>query len=230
MNVMPITLVFRQAVQVVLGTGAWLRSGWGFIHTSRVLAQAASAQRKERVHVCLITQARLTLCHPMDCTPPGFSVHGILQARILEWVAIPFSRRPSQHRDWAWVSCIAGLPGGSAGRESACNVGDLGLIPGLKRSPGEGNGYPLQYSWPGEFHGQKNLSGYSPWGSKESDMTERLSIAQRSCIAGGFFTIWAIREAQGRSFLIPERDSQLTEPWAWEVLPYKEGTFSSFVF
>ena len=41
---------------------------------------------------------------------------------------------------------IKGLPGGSAGKESACNVGDLGLIPGLGRSPGEGKGYPLQYS------------------------------------------------------------------------------------
>ena len=38
------------------------------------------------------------------------------------------------------------FPGGSAGKESACNVGDLGLIPGLGRYPGEGNGYPLQYS------------------------------------------------------------------------------------
>ena len=41
---------------------------------------------------------------------------------------------------------ILGFPGGSAGKESACSVGDLGLIPGLGRSPGEGNGYPLQYS------------------------------------------------------------------------------------
>ena len=40
-----------------------------------------------------------------------------------------------------------GFPGGSAGKESACNAGDLGLIPGLGRSPGEENGYPLQYSW-----------------------------------------------------------------------------------
>ena len=40
-----------------------------------------------------------------------------------------------------------GFPGGSAGKESACNVGDLGLIPGLGRSPGEGKGYPLQYSY-----------------------------------------------------------------------------------
>ena len=40
-----------------------------------------------------------------------------------------------------------GFPCGSAGKESACNVGDLGLIPGLRRSPGEEKGYPLQYSW-----------------------------------------------------------------------------------
>ena len=44
------------------------------------------------------------------------------------------------------LSCILGFPGGSAGKESACNGGDLGLIPGLGRCHGEGNGYPLQYS------------------------------------------------------------------------------------
>ena len=50
-----------------------------------------------------------TLCNPMDCSPPGSSVHGILQARILEWVAVPSSRGPSQSRDWtrvSYVSCI----------------------------------------------------------------------------------------------------------------------------
>ena len=44
----------------------------------------------------------------MDCSPPGSSVRGILQARILEWVAIPFSKGSSQPRDWTQVSCIAG--------------------------------------------------------------------------------------------------------------------------
>ena len=47
-------------------------------------------------------------CDPMDCSLPGSSVHEILQARILEWVAIPFSRRSSQPRDWTQVYCIAG--------------------------------------------------------------------------------------------------------------------------
>ena len=44
----------------------------------------------------------------MDCSPPGFSVHGIFLARILEWVAISYSRASSQSRDWTWVSCWAG--------------------------------------------------------------------------------------------------------------------------
>ena len=44
----------------------------------------------------------------MDCSPPGSSLHGILQARILEWVAIPFSRGSSWPRDWTWASCFAG--------------------------------------------------------------------------------------------------------------------------
>ena len=145
-------------------------------------------------------------------SPSGSSAHGILQVRILEWVAIPFSRGSSRPRDWTQVSCIAGrfftvwatretqkypphqkkrdtdfhsggnclkwqgfpmnlwewksinfsqplwrvrinytdfymgFPWGPAGKEYACNVGDLGSIPGLGRSPGEGKGYPLQYS------------------------------------------------------------------------------------
>ena len=55
-----------------------------------------------------VVQSYLTLCDPMDCSPPGSSVHGILQARILEWVAIPFSRGYSQPRDQTQVSRIAG--------------------------------------------------------------------------------------------------------------------------
>ena len=55
-----------------------------------------------------VAQSCLTLCDPMDYSLPGSSVHGIFQARILEWVVISFSRESSQHRDWTWVSCIAG--------------------------------------------------------------------------------------------------------------------------
>jgi len=62
-----------------------------------------------------------------------------------------------------------GFPGGSDGKESAFNEGDLGSIPGLERSPGEKNG---KYSYLENHHGQRSLAGYSPWGRKESDMTE----------------------------------------------------------
>ena len=56
--------------------------------------------------VLLITQLCPALCHPMDCSLSGSSVHGILQARILEWVAIPFSRGSSQPRSKTRVSCM----------------------------------------------------------------------------------------------------------------------------
>ena len=52
-------------------------------------------------------QLCLTLCDPMDCSLPGFCIHGIFQARVLQWAAISFSRRSSQPRDWTWVSCTA---------------------------------------------------------------------------------------------------------------------------
>ena len=59
-----------------------------------------------------------------------------------------------------------GFPGGLNDKESTCNAGDLGMIPGLERSPGEGKGYPTPVFWPLEFHGL-----YSPWGHNESDTT-----------------------------------------------------------
>ena len=72
---------------------------------------------------------------------------------------------------------ILSFPGGSAGKESACNVGDLGSIPGSGRSLGEGKGYPLQYSYWESPHGQRSLAGCSPWDCKESNTTERLTLS-----------------------------------------------------
>ena len=69
-------------------------------------------------------------------------------------------------------------PGGLVSKESACNAGDLGVIPGLGRSPGGGHGNPLQYSCLENPHGQRSLVSHSPWGHKESDMTERLGTQQ----------------------------------------------------
>ena len=70
-----------------------------------------------------------------------------------------------------------GFPGSSAGKESVCNVGDPSSFPGSRRSPGEGIGYPLQYSCLENPYGQKSLLGYSPWDCNQSDMAEQLSIA-----------------------------------------------------
>ena len=134
----------------------------------------------------------------MDCGPLGSSVHGISQARILEWIAVPSSRGSSSPRDRTFISCTGrwilyhcatrgarvspgsvflkkgwegalffpashlpvsgsslcnslltvpiGFPGGSVGKESACNGSSA---PGWGRFPGGGHGNPLQYSWLG---------------------------------------------------------------------------------
>ena len=206
---------------------------------------------------------------PTDCSPPGSSVHGIFQARILDWVAISFSKIffiPILLRyDWHayWLSCVwlfvtpwtvacqaplsmgfsrqeywvgyhtllqwiflaegwnlchlhllhweAGslslapprkpcatpplfsttllpfasavqtliweiftFPGGSEVKASAWNVGHPGSIPGWGRSPGEGKWQPTPGLLPGESRGGRSLVGYSPWGRKVLDTTERL--------------------------------------------------------
>ena len=152
-----------------------------------------------------VAQSCPTLHDPMDCSLPGFSIHGIFQARVLEWVAISFSRRSSQPRDWSWVSRIVGrhftvwatrevqrvghilvsiwtwckgFLGGAVVKNLSANAGgtrDLGSTPRSGRSPGVGNSTPTVLFLPGKFHGQQSLAGYSPWGPKESDMTEQLS-------------------------------------------------------
>ena len=77
-----------------------------------------------------VAQSRPTLSNPMDCSPPGSSVHGIFQARVLKLGVIAFSDLAA-----STVYCV-------------CNTGDPGLIPGLGRSPGGGHPTysPLQYS------------------------------------------------------------------------------------
>ena len=67
----------------------------------------------------------------------------------------------------SWASLVAQM-----GKKSACNVGDLGLVPGLGRSLGGRHGNPFQYSCLKNPHGPRSLTAYSPWGCKKSDMTE----------------------------------------------------------
>ena len=83
------------------------------LHPSPKIQVQASSAKTSRHHgllkvKVLAAQSCLTLCDPIDCSPPDSSVHRISQAKILEWTAIPFSRRSSLPRDWTWVSHIAG--------------------------------------------------------------------------------------------------------------------------
>ena len=87
--------------------GAWL----AIVHR---VAQSWTQQKQVSMHavivdvvaVVLATKSCLTLLEPHDCSPPGSSVHGILQVRIPEWVAISFSREPSGPRDRTCICCI----------------------------------------------------------------------------------------------------------------------------
>ena len=85
-------------------------------------------------------------------------------------------RKVPWRRDRLPTPGFLGFPGGSDSKESACNVGDLGSVPGVGRSPGGGHGNPLQHSCLESPRGQRSRVGYSPWGCKELDMTKRLSF------------------------------------------------------
>ena len=108
-----------QGISVCLDTGENLK--WFPVSTALVSALSVTKwfaretkwfrrQDRKNVHAfgCLLlcAQSCPTLCNPVDCSPPGSSVHGILQARMLEWVAISSSRGSSQCRNWACISCI----------------------------------------------------------------------------------------------------------------------------
>ena len=114
-----------------------------------------------------------TLRDPMDCSPPGSSVHGIFQARVLEWGAIAFSvsslLESMRLRDFHFH----GFPGGASGKEPACQCRrhrKCGFDPWVRKIPWRRKWQ--QVSLPGESHGQRSLAGYSPRGCKESDTTE----------------------------------------------------------
>ena len=100
---------------------------------------------------------------------------------------IPWTEEPGRLQSMGWrrvrhdwetsLYTSEGFPGGSDGKASACSARDPGLIPGLGRSPGEGNGNPLQHSCMEnsvDWEAPQSLVGYSPWSRKQSDTTERL--------------------------------------------------------
>ena len=92
--------------------------------------------------------------------------------RSISIFAIYFEVNPKNVKKvYGWIEGWKGVPGGSNGTESACSVGKPGSIPGSGRSPGGGNGNPLQYSCL-ENPMERSLADYSSWGHKESGMTE----------------------------------------------------------
>ena len=99
--------------------------------------------------------------NPPQCRSPRFD----------SWV-----RKICWRRERQPTPVFLGFPGGSDGKEFACNAGNLGSILGLGRSPGEWNSYPLQDSCLENPHGQRSLADYSPWGPKELDTTEQFSL------------------------------------------------------
>ena len=88
-----------------------LQPRWNYALTKKLLfADLFSHSFHEHI-CCLVAELCLTLCDPLDCSPPGSSGHGILQAGILEWFTIPFSRGSSQPKDLthiSYISCTAG--------------------------------------------------------------------------------------------------------------------------
>ena len=98
----------------------------------------------------------------------------------------PWDGKIPWRRDRLSISAFLGFPGGSEGKVSTYNAGDLGSILELGRSPAGGHGNTLQYSCLENSHGQRSLAGYSPRGQKESDITERLSAAQHTGRKEGF--------------------------------------------
>ena len=99
---------FSGCLRVTLGITNTLASTWVPLLSPSWLARQAKVGTGRTLHFkVLVAQSCLTLSDPTDCSPPGSSVHGILQARILEWAAMPSSRGSPRARDQIRVSCIA---------------------------------------------------------------------------------------------------------------------------
>ena len=141
-----------------------------------------------------VTQSCPTLCDLMDCSPLGSSVHGILQARILKWVAIPVSRGSSRPRNWTQVSCIAGrFFTNWATRESESEV--------AQSCPTVCDPMDCSLLWDSSIHGifqARVLEWVAIPVSRGSSLSR--DWTRVSCIAGRFFTIWVTRG--GRFFIL----------------------------
>ena len=151
-------------------------------------------------YVCvLVAQSCLTLCKPMNGSPPGSSVHGILQARILGWVAISFSRGSSWLRDQTQVSCITG---GCFCVWATMQDGNKEFFEDIKRSSCVScfvvfDSLPTHGLWLARLlclwnSRDKNPGIAIPFSRKSSKLRNQTCVY---CIAGRFFAIWITNEA-----------------------------------
>ena len=163
-----------------------------------------------------VAQSCLPLCDPMDYTD-----HGILQARILEWVAFPFSRGSSQPREQTQVSHIAGgfFTSWATGKHKNTRAGNLSLLQGI---------FLTQESNQGLLHCRRILYHLSHQGSPwilewvtypfSRGSSRPRNWTRISCNTGGFFTSWATREAppslysSHNRFTPASRSLQITSP------------------
>ena len=150
-------------------------------------------QLHSSLHICTTYKSEVTfcqtLCDPMDCNLSGFSDHGIFQAKILEWVAIFFSRGSSRPRGWTRVSCIADRRFTIwATRETQVKEKVKVAQSCLTLCD------PMDY----KVHGilQARMLEYSEAFPFSRGSSQPRNQTQASHIAGGCFTSWAIREAQ----------------------------------
>ena len=130
-----------------IGTCTWLcKPGCRLTNDNQDLS--GKQIRDDGYCTVLVTQSCPTLCNSLDRSPPGSSVHGIRQARILEWIAIPFSRGSSQPRVWTRVACTAGrfFTTEPSGKPNCYNMlSESSFHPKCKTCDGTGNCNP--YSW-----------------------------------------------------------------------------------
>ena len=155
--------------------------------------------------VSSIAQWCLTFWNSMVCSPPSSSVHGIIPTRILSGLPFPFPGESSQLRDGTLISysffiaskffttekpgiymtpsCPLGFPGDSNGKNICLKWGRPGFDPWVRKISCRRTWQPTPVLSPGKFHGWRSLVGYSPWGCKDPDTTERLHFHfSLSCI------------------------------------------------
>ena len=102
LDLLLLTLLSRRLLTSAIYTGSPHTAWWGRALQDGSISKGASGS-------LLVARSCPTLCDPVDCRPPGSSIHGLLQARMLAWVAVSFSRGSSQPRDQIPVSCTSGI-------------------------------------------------------------------------------------------------------------------------